>query len=155
LLRARLAAFEALSPASAYLNNPFGTIASYAVALRAGLRSGRGDEEYLLRLVIQMVDDFRHLEDDADRRFFLQEPSTTGEPRYDALLAGLAVFLCREARMRSCPSWVFAPSRYLRDFWWYGMAGDVPELRAHAFQNAPSCLKSRGVIFSERNLESV
>lgn len=150
IMGARLKAFEGLQSATAYIEGPFGTIPSYAVSMKTV-----SDQDVLLRILIQMVDDFRHLHDDSDRQFFLQEPSTTGDARYDALLAGLAVYAAREARMSSCPTWVFAPSRYLEQFWWFGLAGDIPQLRAHAFQHAPSCLKARGVILSARNFESV
>ncbi len=153
-MRARLDALSSLTPDNNFQNNPFGTLPSYSVLIKRALRD-QAVPDTVLRLIIQLSDDFGQLSIESDQRLFLQEPSTTGLAEYDALLAGLAVHLCRGKKLETCPIWVFKPNRYLTQLWWYGMAGEIPTLRTHAFQQTPSCMRVRGVIFSAANLASV
>jgi hypothetical protein len=124
-----------------------------ALALRSALASSASETE-LLRHLIQASDDFDALADDDARRLFLAEPSLTGDPRYDALLAGLAVHLCRRAGLPTTPAWTRDECRYLDRMWWFGLDGDSG-LQAYVFQRTPSCMRSRGVLFNADNLASV
>jgi len=124
-------------------------LAATAQAMRTS-----ASEVELLRQVIQASDDFDALGGDAARRAFLAEPPLTGDPRYDALLAGLAVHLCRRAGLPMTPAWTRDESRYLDRMWWFGLDGDSG-LQAYVFQRTPSCMRSRGVLFNADNLASV
>lgn len=150
----RLQALVNLDDGSLFSVNPVGTIPAYAVQIRRALLAG-SDRDVMTRLIVQLSDDFRSLSSGPDRKLFLSEPSSTGDRRYDALLAGLAVHLCREAEVESTPPWTRNLDRYLQQLWWYGPAGDIPALRAIAFRDTPSSLRVRGVVFSGRNLDSV
>lgn len=107
----------------------------------------------MLRVVIQASDDFARLSDPADRNFFLSEPSPTGSRRWDALIAGLAVHLCRTAEMERAPMWTTDPSLALNAIWF--VDSDAPSMRAQLLQQAIPSMRSRGVIVSRRNVESV
>ena len=128
-------------------------LATTAVAL-GRMVEDPGNEPETLRLIIQASDDFGLLTDDASRWAFLAEPPLTGDVRLDAMLAGLAVHLCRLAGMHRTPAWTRKPDRYLDRFWWFGLE-DTSTLRAYVYQRTPSCMRARGVLFNAEELESV
>ena len=150
----RIRALANLATDSAYPRTSIGTLPAHAACLRKDLKAGRGPE-VLIRRIIQASDDFASLTDTADRNLFLTRPATTGDRRYDALLAGLAVHLCRQAGLERTPDWTREPDRYLSRIWWFGAAEDIPALRARVLQESPSSMRARGVMFSARELESV
>jgi hypothetical protein len=131
----------------------FGGLIGLAATIRGELGLGASEQD-LLREIIQCSDDFAALADDDVRRAFLAEPPPTGDPRFDAFLAGLAVHLCRQAGLETTPAWTRDESRYLDRMWWFGLSEDSG-LRAFAFQRTPSCMRARGVIFNAGELESV
>jgi hypothetical protein len=109
----------------------------------------------MLRVVIQANDDFHKLTEPIDQAFFLTEPSPTGSQQWDALLAGLAVHLCRQANLDRAPMWTTNPALTLDYIWWFGRSDVVVDLRARAIREAIPSMRARGVFFSRRNLESV
>jgi hypothetical protein len=132
---------------------PENGLSALAEVLRAGVESGAPELE-LLRDIIQCSDDFARLSRDDDRRAFIAEPAATGDARYDALLAGLAVHFCREAGLETTPAWTRDEPRYLDRMWWFGLP-EGSRLRAYNYQRTPSCMRARGVIFNEDNLKSL
>lgn len=154
VVAARLDALAALGPSSVYRYYQASTLASSAALLRGDLRRGVADAD-LLRHVIQAADDFGRLHDDADRALFLCEPSPTGSPGWDALLAGIAVDLCRSAALERTPAWTRDRSRRLDTVWWVGRPDVVVSARPAALQDSLPALRARGVILSRRILESV
>ena len=182
LVEARIAAFAALTADSLYATYEAATLASLAAQLRADLHAARSEPD-MLRLVIQASDDFARLTAPADRTLFLAEPSPTGSPAWDSLLAGLAVHLCRQARLERTPRWVRDSARALDSCWWVARddlavevsgrgrprAGNGARSRAgnraratsrqraqaRALQEAIPSMRARGVILSRRELESV
>lgn len=151
LIGERIAPFLALAPDSAFSTSAIKTLPAYAVAIKKLLQDG-GDP---LRHIIQISDDFSALTDPADQWFFLTEPATVSDSHYDALLAGLAVHLCRQAGLPATPVWTTRPNRYASDIWFYGSARSIPKLRAAAWRDAIPSMRARGIVFSRRNLESV
>ena len=79
-------------------------VPSAAAGIRAGIRDGWSTED-LLRIVRECVNNSVWLETPEDRAIFFARPSTTGDPRWDALLAGVVEHLFREAG-RELPAWV-------------------------------------------------
>ena len=150
----RIDALAALTPDSIYSTYLASTLPSAAAQLRNDLAEDRSETD-MLRVVIQASDDFQKLTQPTDRAFFLTEPSPTGSKRWDALLAGLAVHLCRQAGMQSTPWWTTNPSLTLDHIWWFGRSAVVPDLRARALREAIPSMRARGVLFGRRNLESV
>lgn len=130
-----------------------GGLAATAHALRSWVDAGATEAE-TLRLIIQASDDFRRLTTSEERVAFLSEPGSTGDPRYDALLAGLAVHLAATSGMTTTPAWTREPSRYLTRFWWFGLSDDSG-LQAYWYQRTPACLRARGIMFNVDELASV
>ncbi len=149
---ARIAAFTALPDDTIYRDLWPPTLASTAMQLRGDIHAGLGESD-MLRVIIQASDDFPKLTSPVERAFFLSEPGLTGDIRYDALLAGLAVHLCREACMESTPAWTRAPGRLLDEIWWFD--SPAPSLHALGLRDAVPAMRARGVMLSRRNLESV
>ena len=148
----RIDALAALAPTSAYRTGHLSTLASASAQLRADLHDGRSQTD-MLRVAIQASDDFARLEDDADRALFLAEPSPTGSRNWDALVAGLAVHLCRTVQAPRVPRWTADPTRTVDYVWW--VDSPAVTLHAHQVQDAIPSMRSRGVMLSRRNLESV
>ena len=152
LVTQRICALSALDETSLYRTYLASTIPSTAAQLRKDLAEQRSETD-MLRVVIQASDDFAKLHIPADRTFFLCEPSPTGSKQWDALLAGLAVHLCRQAGAKRTPLWTCDPARTIDFVWW--MDSDAHDLRAQLLRDAIPSLRARGVILSRRNLESV
>ena len=152
LVTERIEALAALQSDSLYATHSASTIPSAAAQIRTDLAGNRSETD-MLRVVIQASDDFHKLNAPTDRAFFLTEPSPTGSREWDALIAGLAVHLCREAKMDRAPMWTTDPSRIIDFVWWVDSAS--PAARAQLLQQAIPAMRARGVIMSRRNLESV
>jgi transcriptional regulator with XRE-family HTH domain len=150
----RIDAFAALAPDSGYAAYSASTVPSTAAAIRTDLSQGRSESD-MLRIIIQASDDFARLTEQGDRDFFLTEPSPTGSRRWDALIAGLAVHLCRIAGMDRTPMWTTDPARVLDDIWWCGRSHDVVAMRSRTLREAIPSMRARGVMFGRANLDSV
>ena len=126
-----------------------------AAAVRASLQgSGAGEA---LRQVIQFLADVAACEDDAFRQSMRVEPDTVGDPRWDALLAGIAEYVSRRAGI-PVPGWASAPGRFLRRFWFVIediLGRPAPGLAVAAFTSAPPELAGRGVFLDRSSLVSV
>lgn len=70
-----------------------------------------------------------------------QEPSPTGDPRWDALIAGVVEDLAFRTGTR-IPDWVRAPERTLTT-WWF--ATDFSGLHPIAFVETPAAIAGHGV----------
>ena len=125
------------------------TVPGAAAGIRAGIRDGWPTKD-LFRIVIECINNSAELHTEADRAVFFGRPSTTGDPRWDALLAGVVEHLFREAG-REPPAWVVEVGPLESE--WYVLG--IPSLYEWALANTPAVLKSRGVILDGRSLESV
>ncbi len=79
------------------------------------------------------------------------EPVTTGDKRFDALLAAVGEDLCVRCG-EAPPSWVFASRRFLNEVWW---VSDLKSARTKALVNAPASYRRRGVMIDRRDLVDV
>lgn len=126
-----------------------------AAAVRGSLAaSGAGEA---LRQVIQFLDDVAAFDGDAVRQSIRAEPSTVGDPRWDALLAGIAEYVSRRAGI-PVPGWASAPGRFLPRFWFVVediLGRPAPGLAVAAFASAPPELAGRGVFLDRTSLVSV
>ena len=152
VVAARIDAFAQLERTSAYADYLASTMPSTAAQIRADLAAGRSETD-MLRVVIQASDDFARLTTSPDYAFFLTEPSPTGSQQWDALLAGLAVHLCRQANLPTAPFWTTDPARQIDHIWWVDSL--APAAHARLLQEAIPAMRARGVMMSRRNLESV
>lgn len=131
------------------------SLAQSARDVRATL--SRDDADEALRTVIQFVDDLRGLDPELRRQAVLIEPETTGDRRWDALLAGVAEYSGLLFGF-AVPGWAAAPSRFLNRFWFViedVLGRPAPGLAALAFVTSPPSLAIRGVFLDRATLVSV
>lgn len=133
-------------PASDEPVAPWLTAADAAEAIRGELAGG--DHDFALRLLARVVADLRELTDPADLRRHLAEPSSTGDHRWDTLLAAT---IGRECRLRgiATPSWTKVPPL---SSWWF--PDDDPILTARTMQRTPIDLQVKGIWLDASALES-
>lgn len=124
------------------------TFPAAAATIRRGLRSGWTTAD-LLRVLRELRSNARRLRSEADRAAFFSRPATTGDQRWDAMLAANAEDLCLRAG-RPAPSW--SAGHALPTFWFVGSS---PGLRAYAFARTPISMQVRGVIVDPADLEAV
>jgi hypothetical protein len=103
-----------------------------------------GDEDFALRLVITAVSDFeRAAARGDDLTGFLAEPATTGDERWDALLAASIGRRCRQFGIER-PRWTFpAP---LASFWFPVF---TPAMAAYVVQRTAADLAAIGIWLDE------
>lgn len=123
------------------------TAGEAANAIREEL--GRNDDDFALRLVARALADFRSLTEPAARAEFLAEPPSTGDRRWDTLLAATVGRECRLADLAAPPWTQPVPLRT----WWF----PVPDrlLVARTMQRTPVDLSIRGIWLDGRALQSV
>lgn len=116
------------------------------VELAAEIRAA-GDHATRLRLVFEFL---RAAEDEGHhpRLLVAAEPESTGDARFDALLAAIAEDLCVKAGIDP-PRWVFEDDRFLDRAWW---VSDLPSARANALVHAPASYRRRGVMLDRHDL---
>lgn len=136
-----------LSPDPPVPANGLLTVTETARLIRGEL--DRGDVEFALRLLARSVADCRTMIDPTERAPAMSAPPSTGDHRWDALLA--ATFE-REARLAGMtpPDWTDTPA--LPDAWF----PDPDPLLADRQRSAtPPELADRNIFFDERNLVSL
>lgn len=124
------------------------TVPAAAALLRRGLRAGWTNAE-LLRVVRQLRSDAATISSEVDRRAFYAAPSTTGDRRWDLLLAGVV----EDHALRQdldVPTW--ARNGRLPTFWF---VGSTRGLDAYAFARSPISLQARGILLDPADLEAV
>ncbi|MFN8081356.1 MAG: helix-turn-helix transcriptional regulator [Kineosporiaceae bacterium] len=124
------------------------TFPAAAAQLRRGLREGRSTAD-LLRVVRQTRSDAKWLQTRADREIFFAEPSTTGDARWDAMLAASAEDLALTTGVDPAP---WTPGHVLPTFWFVGSS---PSLHAYAFSHTPISMLVRGVMVDPADLVAV
>ena len=124
------------------------TVPATAAALRRGIKEGWPTAD-LLRLVREMRSNAAHVVRDEDRAAFYAEPTTTGDQRWDALLAGAVEDLALHVGATP-PEWTAGHA--LSTFWFVGSS---PSLHAYAFAHTPISMQVRGVMLDPADLESV
>jgi len=120
---------------------------------RPGVRDalGRADPHEALRWVAEFVQDVAHSAP-ADRAALLRpEPGATGDPAWDAMLAGVTEMLAHRHQL-PVPPWTVAPHRFLQTWWFFT---DRPAWMVSAFTEAPAALANRGVSVHAGAFESV
>jgi hypothetical protein len=106
------------------------------------------NDEIRWRLVWEFFEEYRW-EVSLDRLTLLQDqPESTGDERWDTLLAALAEHLAAHEDS-AAPSW--AEERSLQR-WWFPF--DLPSQHVEALVHAPMAFRRRGVFVSARNLEA-
>jgi hypothetical protein len=144
----RLLSVIAAGSASPIHRHRLMTVPATAAALRAGLRRGESTAG-LLRSVREMRSHAGRITRPADRQAFFAQPSTTGDQRWDALLAGVVEHWALTHDWEP-PRWT--RGKTLPTFWFVGSS---PNLQAYAFGHSPMSLQVRGVLLDPADLEAV
>jgi hypothetical protein len=109
----------------------------------------RGDDVFALRVLAKALSEFRSLTDPADVVRFLQEPPSTGDRRWDVLVASA---IARECRMRGigAPSWTDVEG--VEPWWFPGLVDEI--LIPLTIQRTPAELASKGIWLDVRALSA-
>ena len=146
-LRRVLAAIDAGADSPVFVNNLV-TIPAAAAAVRQGLRASWPTRD-LLRIIRESRSNAAWIHAPRDAAVFFAAPSTTGDRRWDALLAGSTEDLALR-RGDAAPPWTNGHG--LRTLWF---VGDNRFFDAYALAHSPPSLKVRGVLLDPSDLESV
>lgn len=125
------------------------SLAELAPHVRERLAVGAASEAF--RLVADWYSRARVGAPPEIERALATTPDSTGDRRWDAMLAGIAEQICLE-RSVQCPRWPFAAERFL-DSWWFM----TPHRSLHpsAFVEAPAALANHGVFIHRADFESL
>jgi transcriptional regulator with XRE-family HTH domain len=104
----------------------------------------RSGEDDALRLLFGFADDFRASSRPGRMALLRDEPQPTGDPRFDAALAGAAELFAREAEIAP-PDWVDGPGRFVEP-WWF--VSSRPPLDAYVFAHTPAVFARHGVFIA-------
>jgi len=132
---------------SPIIKNRLLTVPAAAAALRRGLRAQRSTAD-LLRVVRECLSNSKWVTTEVDRAAFFAAPSTCGDRRWDALVAGAIEDLFVRAGSPA-PTWTVGHA--IPGFWFVG----EPAFDAYALANSPPSLKVRGVMMDPADLVSL
>jgi hypothetical protein len=100
------------------------------------------------KLVWEFLEEYRWEPDDVQLSLLLDEPPTSGDDRWDALLAALAEYLAARHDL-AAPEWT--EIRVLQRPWF---PAELEIQRADALVWAPAAFRKHGVYLSARDLEA-
>jgi transcriptional regulator with XRE-family HTH domain len=104
----------------------------------------QGHEHDALRLLFGFADDFRGSSRPGRIALLRNEPSPTGDARFDAALAGAAELFASEGAI-SAPAWVNEPGRFVEP-WWF--VASRPAFHAYVLANTPAVFARHGVFIA-------
>jgi transcriptional regulator with XRE-family HTH domain len=125
------------------------SLADLAETIRGDLE--RGGERDALRLLFGFADDFRGSSRPGRIALLRDEPTLTGDARFDAALAGVAELFAAEAAIDS-PAWVNGSARFVEP-WWF--VASRPEFHAYTLANTPALLARHGVFMAREVFDRV
>ena len=105
---------------------------------------GRRRYASALRLAFRCVELFESAPVEERAALVATSPELVGDPRYDALLAAIAEYLCARSDMLP-PDWVEDEFRFLEQ-WWF--VSGVRSLHADAIAHSPISFARRGVFIT-------
>jgi transcriptional regulator with XRE-family HTH domain len=111
----------------------------------------RGRENDALRLLFGFTDDFRATPRPGRVALIRDEPRPTGDPRFDAALAGIAELFAAQAGI-PLPRWVDGPERHVEPLW---LVSSLPGMHAYALARTPAALLRHGVLMAKDVFERV
>jgi transcriptional regulator with XRE-family HTH domain len=139
-------AFDAGGESTIFKHNLL-TAPRLASVIRAGLRTGWSQNE-LLRLVREHRSNAKFVTTPKDRALFFARPSTTGDQRWDAMIAcSTADLFCRADE--TAPAW----TENVRTPDW--IVSDNPRFESFLRKYSPEPFKARGVFVDPASLDSV
>lgn len=118
------------------------SLAELGQTIAEDLQEGREDDA--LRLLFGFADDFRGSSRAGRVALLRDEPSGTGDARFDAALAGIAELFAAEGAIPA-PSWVNGSERFVEP-WWF--VASRPAFHAYTLANTPAVLARHGVFMA-------
>ena len=118
------------------------SLAELAAAITEDLREER--ERDAVRLLFGFADDFRGSSRPGRIALISEEPPPTGDPRFDAALAGVAELFAAEGAIPA-PPWVEDPTRFVEP-WWF--LASRPAFHAYTLAHTPAVLARHGVFIA-------
>jgi transcriptional regulator with XRE-family HTH domain len=110
-----------------------------------------GDHIGPVRKAAELAARFAGADQKGQHRMITARPPETGDPRWDAFVAGLAEWLAVRAGVPA-PAWVRDDNRYLRYGWW---VTPMESMRAWEYAGSPVSFQSRGVYLHRESLINV
>jgi hypothetical protein len=110
-----------------------------------------GDEQNALRLLFGFADDFRGSSRPGRVALIDSEPVPTGDPRFDAALAGAAEFFAAESGL-GVPEWVDGQDRFVEP-WWF--VASRAAFHAYTLAHTPAAFARHGVFVAREVFERV
>jgi transcriptional regulator with XRE-family HTH domain len=101
-------------------------------------------EQDAVRLLFGFADDFRGSSRPGKIALIRDEPPPTGDPRFDAALAGIAELFAGEEGIPASP-WVDGPTRFVEP-WWF--LASRPAFHAYTLAHTPAVLARHGVFIA-------
>jgi transcriptional regulator with XRE-family HTH domain len=105
---------------------------------------GDSREQDAVRLLFGFADDFRGSSRPGKIALIRDEPPPTGDPRFDAALAGIAELFAAEGEIPA-PSWVEGSTRFVEP-WWF--LASRPAFHAYTLAHTPAVLARHGVFIA-------
>jgi transcriptional regulator with XRE-family HTH domain len=118
------------------------SLAELAHSIREDLEQDR--ERDALRLLFGFADDFRGSSRPGRVALVRDEPPPTGDPRFDAALAGIAELFAAEGAL-AAPAWVDRAGRFVEP-WWF--VASRPAFHAYTLAHTPAVLARHGVFLA-------
>jgi hypothetical protein len=113
----------------------------------AGWLATTASDELRWRFLAEFLEEYRWETAPGRLRLLTDEPGSSGDPRWDVLLAALAEHLAARDGAAG-PDW--SDRRALRRFWF---PFNTPAARVDAVVHAPAAFRKRGVFVAARDLE--
>jgi transcriptional regulator with XRE-family HTH domain len=125
------------------------SLADLGQTIAEDLEHGREDDA--LRLLFGFADDFRGSSRPGQLSLLRDEPSSTGDARFDAALAGVAELFAAEGSIPA-PAWVNGVNRFVEP-WWF--VASRPAFHAYTLANTPAVLARHGVFIAREVFDRV
>ena len=119
------------------------TIKETAKSISQCLKNNAPNEA--IRLALRIHEHYQRSSVDARLEMIKEQPDDTGDPRFDALIAGIVEYSCAVNRV-AAPRWVQEEKYFLDTFWF---VSDLESLHADAIVSSPISCKRRGVFLTQ------
>ena len=115
----------------------------------AGSVRCEGSQDVRWRLLLGFLDEFRYAEPAGRCERFIDEPPSTGDARWDVMLAAVAEHLAYDEGV-AAPDWVRGEGReWLGSIWW---VVPLPSARPWALAHSPAPFRRRGIFLHPDDL---
>ncbi len=115
------------------------------VATEASQCLTKGDTSSAFRVIARFLEFYDKADWPTRERMVSPRPSSSGSPRYDAMLAGIVEYACATHRVLA-PLWVNDSEFFLEEFWF---VSGMRSLYADAIVHSPISFKRRGVFLTQ------